>query len=279
MAMAVNSIEKSADDLSPLPIPQWRQAMNRITSNLLEAHPSLRYRFTTRQDGCSLSPFDTNNLAFHVGDDPASVMQNHHALAKALGYDIDCLIHMRQIHSDRVVHVDTAFRFDDPPECDALITATPGIALMVMVADCTPVLMVDPVNHAIAAVHAGRAGAFKNIIARTLGAMQKSFGSDPRSILAVLGPSICQPCYEVNEAIASEAAALGHGNAIGSGKGHLYLDVRKILTTQLCEAGVPPDNIEQLARCSSCENDTLFSYRADGGTTGRMAGVIMLKNP
>jgi YfiH family protein len=253
--------------------------MQSINSRLLDAQSLIDYCFTTRHNGCSLAPFQSNNLAFHVGDKTTFVMQNHHALANAVGYEIERLIHMRQIHSDRVVYVDSSFHFDTPPECDALICDTPGIALMVMVADCTPILLVDPVKKAVAAIHAGRAGAFKNIITKTLDAMQHRFGSNPRSLYAVMGPSICQSCYEINSEIAAEAETLGYGDAVNEERGCYYLNVRLILKKQLLEAGVISENIEQQPHCSSCENETFFSYRADGGTTGRMAGVIMLRNP
>ncbi len=233
--------------------------------------------FTTRHGGNSSEPYDTNNLGFHVDDDTESVLQNHHDLAANQDYEWKRLIHMRQIHSDRVIQVDEGHDFTSPPECDAIITNRPDIPLMVMVADCTPILLYDTKQHACAAIHAGRAGAFKNIIGKTIDAMGEAFQTDPKDLIAALGPSICHECYEVNETIYTEACSVNAEHAMACRNGKWYLDVRAILHRQLQEAGLKEEAIEHIDRCSACENQEFFSYRADGGRTGRMAGVIMLK--
>ena len=246
-------------------------------SALLGACPDLLHAYTGRAGGESRAPYASLNLAYHVGDAPADVDRNHARLADRLGYDVRRLVHMRQIHSDRIVRCTPDMDFDTRPECDALMTDLPGQPLMVMVADCTPVLLYDPVRRAVAAVHAGRAGALKNIVGKTVSAMRQAYGSDPANLLAALGPSIHACCYEIGPEVAREVAEAGYASALQRRDGHDFLDVNRIVTAQLREARLEPEHINDTAPCTACRNDTLFSYRADGGTTGRQAGIIMLK--
>jgi YfiH family protein len=183
---------------------------------------------------------------------------------------------MKQIHSCQVLHVNSTHDFNHPPTCDALITNEKELPLMVMVADCTPVLLYDPTSQAIAAIHAGRAGAFGNIINNTITLMREKFQSEPDTLIAALGPSICQQCYEVNAQIYNEAKRLGYQSALVKEANRYYLHVNQILEQQLLGAGVARDNIEISRYCTSCHSDELFSYRTEAKRTGRQAGVIML---
>jgi len=254
--------------------------MQSIKSSLLSPYRQIVHTFTTRLDGVSKPPFDTNNLAFHVGDDAEDVIKNHRLLAKKLGYDPNRLVHMRQIHSDRVVIVDPATDdFEHPPECDALITDEPGVPLMVMTADCTPVLLFDPVQNVIAVAHAGRAGALKGIVPKTIAQMQQRFASRRRDILVVLGPSIRSCCYEVGEEVAKEVTDAGFGYAVVKREDRFYLEVNAVIKRQLEETGISKEQIEDLEICNACKNETFFSYRADRQKTGRIAGVLMLREP
>ncbi len=227
-------------------------------AHLLSVFPDLLACFTTRLGGVSRPPYTSANLAFHVGDEAADVLSNHDLLAAALGYERSRLVHMRQIHSDRIVIVDGTSGFDTPPECDALITDLPRTPLMVMSADCTPLLLYDPRTRSIGAVHAGRAGALKKILPKTIEAMEAC-------------------CYEINPAIAQEVADAGYASALRRGGEGIFLDVNAILLAQLKEAGIDPEKIEASGACTSCERDKYFSYRADAQKTGRIAGVIMLR--
>jgi YfiH family protein len=246
-------------------------------SALLETAPRLMHAFTDRFGGGSAAPYDTLNLAYHVGDDALSVDVNHARLAERLGYNPRRLVHMRQIHSDRIVRCTPEMGFGSRPECDALITDVVGQPLMVMVADCTPVLLHDPRHRAIAAVHAGRAGALKNIVGKTVDAMRAAFGTAPEELLASLGPSIGVCCYEIGPETAEAVAAAGCAFALEPHAGRFRLDVNRILIRQLEAAGLPSAQIDPLGTCTSCNRERYFSYRAAGGTTGRQAGIIMLK--
>ncbi len=238
---------------------------------------SIQSAFTTRSGGVSQAPYSSNNLAFHVGDDPINVIANHDRLAQKLEYDRHRLIHMRQIHSDIILEVDEHYDFNTPPECDALITNTPHLPLMVMSADCTPILIHDTHHHAIGVVHAGRAGALNRILPKTLERMQLVFGTDLNNVLVVLGPSIHGCCYEINASIAQEVVQSGYPPSLSSIDNKLFLDVNTILTIQLKELAISNENIEVIEECTSCHSKRYFSYRADQQRTGRIAGVIMLR--
>jgi len=233
---------------------------------------SLRHLFTTRHDGISSNPYNFNNLGLHVGDKKEDVLHNRKVLLKEVG--AKHLVSMNQVHSNKVEVIEK--EFDKVLECDALITHKKEVALMVMVADCTPVLMYDDINHVIAALHVGRAGAFSNIVHETIIKMQQMYHSNTKNIHVVLGVAIQKCCYEVNEAIALEAQKLGYDFAIDREKQNPHLDIEKIIMHQLLTCNITKTNIETLPNCSSCENDRFFSYRADNQRTGRMCAVIAL---
>jgi len=249
-----------------------------LYSKQLQKLPQIIHTFTTRHGGVSTAPFDSNNLAFHVTDDRLAVIKNQHLLAQKLGYDYARLVHMRQIHSDRIIVVDPSIHdFENPPECDALITDRTDIPLMVMTADCTPVLLFDPVKNVIGVAHAGRAGAIKGIVPKTIEKMQQNFACKLEDILVVLGPSIQSCCYEVGEEIARAVTEDGFGYAVVEREARFYLEVNAIIKRQLEEMGIKKEQLEDLGICNACEHETFFSYRADRQKTGRIAGVLMLK--
>lgn len=235
-------------------------------SEKLTLFPNITHTFTSKKSG---------NLAFHVGDDPQMVEKNHELLSNGLGYDKEKLVYMKQIHSD-LVCVITDENFAAPPTCDALITDKKDTPLMVMVADCSPILFYDDKKRVIASAHAGRQGAFKNIVKMVVEKMSKEFGSNPKDIYASIGASIGACCYEVGSEIYDEAKALGLEYAMQKQEGSFYLDVNKILKNQLIACGIDKKNIEIFNECTACNKDKYFSYRAEK-QTGRFAGVIMLK--
>ena len=248
------------------------------TSTLLTHHTHLVHRFTSRIGGQSKAPYKSNNLAFHVGDKEDDVTANHLHLAKQLHYDHTKLVHMKQVHSNLVLVVNPETdHFDAPPECDALVTDLPNIPLMVMVADCTPILFFDSVKKVIAVAHAGRMGALYNIVSETIKTMTERFHSDKKNIQVIIGPSIHSCCYEISEEVAQEVSDSGYHDALTLKEEKHYLDVNHIIHSQLKSLEIPQQNIEDLNICNACHNLSFFSYRADKETTGRCAGVIMLK--
>jgi len=237
---------------------------------------ALRHVFTTRSGGVSTVPYASNNFAFHVGDHEEDVRKNHANLAQQFRIDHKQFVHMQQIHSDKILVINSPSTFKSPPQCDALITDQTGIALMVMTADCTPVLLYDPVRHVCAAIHAGRAGALKGIVPQTVQKMQQHFNCRASNIVAVLGPSIHECCYEIGGNVAREVSDKGYAYALTQRQKQYYLNVNKILRRQLIHARVAPSHIEELEQCTACDTKQFFSYRAQQQTTGRSAAVIML---
>lgn len=233
---------------------------------------------TTREGGVSRPPYHSLNLAYHVGDKKEHVDRNHELLAEAMGYDVRQIVHMRQVHGNQVFRVDADYDYTFVPECDALITDRVDMPLMVMVADCIPILLFDPEHNAVAAVHAGRSGLFKGVIPATADAMRRAYGTRPDKLLACLGGSIHACCYEVGDEIVDEANRLGFGFAVEKREGSWYLDNVAIAEKQLEMIGVKKENIEMMEVCTGCQNDTLFSYRKENRTTGRFAGVIFLRS-
>jgi len=225
-----------------------------------------KFFFTSKFDG---------NLAFHVHDDKKNVINNHKKLSKKYNYNYTKLIHMKQIHSDIVHIVDAKDNFSNPPECDALLTNKKNIPLMVMVADCTPIILRDEINGVIGVVHAGRQGAFKNILKETIQKMSNTFKCETKNIKVDIGASICQKCYEVGSEIYKEAKNLNLSYSILKKEGSFYLDVNKILLNQLKDLNIKIENINIINECNACHNNKYYSYRVEG-KTGRFSGIVEL---
>ncbi|WP_294960875.1 peptidoglycan editing factor PgeF [Sulfurimonas sp.] len=250
--------------------------MNLNKNLILNNFPNLTHAFTTKDGGVSKSPFTSLNLAFHVEDSLNDVIKNHDKLASKLNYERRTLVHMKQIHSDAVHIVSDIDNFDNPPTCDALITDKTNVPLMVMVADCSPILFYDSKKEVIAVAHAGRQGAFKNIVQNVINSFVNIYGSDAKDISASVGASIGVCCYEVGAEIYDEAKELGLKYSMQKREDSFYLDVSAILKTQLLASGIKKENIEISKECSCCKNEKYFSYRADANT-GRFAGILMMK--
>ncbi|MCW8896010.1 MAG: peptidoglycan editing factor PgeF [Sulfurimonas sp.] len=236
-------------------------------SNLLNNFANITSVFTTRVSG---------NLAFHVNDDKKHVASNHELLAKELAYDKNSLIHMKQIHSDIVHVVDKNDNFYNPATCDALITNKANTPLMVMVADCSPILFYDDKQKVIAVAHAGRQGAFKNIVKNVIGSFINDFHSKAQNIHVSVGASIGSCCYEVGPEIYEQAKELALEYAMQKKDNSFYLDISIIIETQLLTCGVKKENIEFCNECTCCNSDKYYSYRADA-KSGRFAGILAIK--
>lgn len=225
----------------------------------------IRRVVTTRAGGASSGKFESFNLGDQVGDDSAAVAANRKRLATELG--LAKIAWMEQVHGRTVTVVDGTE--DGPAEAtDALVTATPGVAVAVQVADCVPVLLGDAEAGVVAAVHAGRVGARVGVIPATLLAMQ-SAGAQLGRIEVLLGPAICGEDYEVPADMARDVEQHLPGSAAKTRKGTPGLDLRAGLWRQLAEAGVGKIGVDP--RCTF-EDQSLFSYRRDG-TTGRIAAL------
>lgn len=225
---------------------------------------------TTRAGGASAPPFDTFNLGDHVGDDPAAVAANRARLAAAIGLADDHVVWMNQVHGVHVEFVDgprvTAF-----DATDALVTASAGLALAVVTADCVPVLLADARAGVVGAAHAGRVGAADGVLLRTLEAMVTA-GARVADVSVLLGPSVSGPNYEVPEEMAADVEERLPGSRTTTARGTPALDLRAGLARQLTEAGV--GSVEIDPRCT-VEDRALFSHRRDA-PTGRLASLVWM---
>ncbi|MEU4323010.1 peptidoglycan editing factor PgeF [Nocardia fluminea] len=225
---------------------------------------------TTRTGGFSAAPYDSFNLGDHVGDDPEAVRRNRIRLAEGIGLTPDRLVWMEQVHG-RTVEIVDGPRTEPVPVTDALVTTVPGLALVVLTADCVPILLSDDEAGVIAAVHAGRIGARIGIVPRVLEAMV-SVGARVDRIGAFLGPAASGRQYEVPAAMRADVEAHLPGSATTTVRKTPGLDLRAGIRRQLTEAGVAGIAVDP--RCT-IEDKTLFSHRR-GAPTGRIAGVIWM---
>jgi len=237
------------------------------TSDASGAH----FAFTDRWGGVSAVPYEGLNLGGAVGDDPAAVRTNRELAAKSLGLDPDRVVWMNQVHGNDVAEVDGPWTTPLTPPVDGLVTATRGLALAVLTADCVPVLLADPVAGVVAAAHAGRPGMVAGIVPAAVDAME-SLGADPARIVARTGPAVCGRCYEVPEEMRAEVAAVEPAAYAETSWGTPAVDVAAGVHAQLERLGVR--DREQSPVCTR-ESADHFSYRRDR-TTGRLAGYVWL---
>ncbi|WP_280439322.1 peptidoglycan editing factor PgeF [Nocardia cyriacigeorgica] len=232
---------------------------------------TVRRVVTTRAGGYSAAPYDSFNLGDHVGDDPQAVRRNRDRLAETIGLPPQRLVWMEQIHG-RTVEIVDGPRAEPVPATDALVTTVPGLALVVVTADCVPILLSDDEAGVIAAVHAGRIGARIGIVPRVLDAMV-SVGARVDRIGAFLGPAASGRQYEVPAEMRADVERHLPGSATTTERGTPGLDLRAGLRRQLTTAGVGAVAVDP--RCT-IEDKTLFSHRR-GAPTGRLGGVIWME--
>lgn len=264
----------------------------------------LVHGFSTRPGGASLlGGKPVLNLGFTDWDERECVAANREKFTAALGAAAMPLLTLRQFHSD-VIHIATA-PTGEAPKADALITNIPGLLLGVQTADCVPILLADTRRRAVAAIHAGWRGTLARIATKALGRMSMEFGTDPRDVVAALGPAIGRCCYEVGPEVAQAFAAQfpaasdwfdGPFERLAQGEepldlpwlsmmppGHhpppprVQLDLRSSNRRQLLDAGVPEKQIDVSDLCTACRTDLLFSYRREGASTGRLMAIIGIR--
>ncbi len=243
---------------------------------------SAPHAFTTRLGGVSTGMFASMNIGLHPGEKPENVEKNLQILADAIGFDPGKLICTRQTHSDIVRAVTAAdylgIDHHDYPACDALVTAQPGVALKIFTADCTPILLHDPVTGAVGAAHAGWRGTAADIAGKTVAAMAQNFGAKPEHIRAAIGPNIGFCCFET-DADVPEAMIAALGNVakshIRSQNGKYYVNLKAINAEFLRRAGV--QHIEISDACTKCESTRFWSHRVTGKKRGSQGAIIVCK--
>ncbi|WP_405474228.1 peptidoglycan editing factor PgeF [Streptomyces canus] len=229
------------------------------------------FAFTDRWGGVSAAPYEELNLGGAVGDDPEAVGTNRELAAKSLGIDPDRVVWMNQVHGADAVVVSEPWGERPVPQVDAIVTAERGLALAVLTADCTPVLLADPVAGIAAAAHAGRPGMVAGVVPAALRAMTE-LGADPARIVARTGPAVCGKCYEVPEEMRADVAAVEPAAHAETSWGTPSVDVTAGVHAQLDRLGVRD---RQQSPVCTLESGDHFSYRRDR-TTGRLAGYVWL---
>lgn len=244
----------------------------------LSAHNAVVHAVFTRIGGSSSGPFHSLNVGQLVGDEPAAVQANHGLIFSTLGMRSEQAVTARQVHGAHVAIVGTSQLGSVMPATDGLISQARGVALLLRFADCLPLMLYDPLRQAIGLVHIGWRGCLAGAVSNTLVAMQRAFSSDPRDLLAGLGPAIGPCCYQVGpELITSVAQTRGSlkGFLFTQPDGSVHFDLPSAVHSQLRRAGV--QSIEDSGLCTCCRRDEFFSHRGESGRTGRFAAVLALR--
>jgi YfiH family protein len=219
------------------------------------------------------------SLAYHTGDNIDKIRSNRDKVRHFFGSDMH-FVSALQVHGESIHVVDAphSYGWNEPDrtlQVDALISDELNVALTILTADCVPVLLYDPMNLAIGAVHAGWQGSHYEIVRKTIEKMKCLYGSEPEDIVVGIGPSIGGCCYEVGEEVAKHFEE--YPDAVEARGDEKYmLDLKLVNAQQLQEAGVPQENIEISQVCTSCDNKDFFSYRKERGTKGRFMSIIAL---
>lgn len=308
--------------------PAASRKIELLHSQKLTNLPWLIHAFSTRNGGVTAA-YGGNalNLGFTKQDPRATVERNRELFLKQLlaerpsgGSEQESwsLISLRQIHSDLIFRVPSQSETEsearsaaqsksitkEPLAADGIVTDTPGLLLAIQTADCLPVILVDQKRRAVGVFHAGWRGTVSRIVEKGVGEMQKHFASDPRNLIAAIGPGIQKCCYDVGEEVRTRfemqfayADSLFHEVKdsdpvrdkypllflTARAPGHselpvkLFLDLVQANRRQLLDAGVLAKNIEVVGSCTACNIDQLFSYRAEKGVTGRMMAVAGIR--
>lgn len=253
----------------------------------LEENGIVEHCFTTRHGGVSEGIFSSLNLSFTRGDEPEAVLENYDRVAQFFGKSADDFVCSDQTHTTNVKRVGKAeagfgvTRAKEYTDVDGLITNEPGVILSTFYADCVPLYFVDPVQKAIALSHSGWRGTAGRMGQKTLEAMTEAFGTNPADVIAAVGPSICQECYEISEDVAEHfyEEFAGHEDEIliNKGNGKYQLDLWKANEIVLLEAGILPEHLSVTDVCTCCNPQVLFSHRASQGKRGNLAAFLMLR--
>ncbi len=243
----------------------------------LVEHRGLLHAIFTRLGGVSEPPWATLNVGRSVGDSPAAVAENHRRISTALGLHREDIATAYQVGGAHVALVGAADRGTVLPATDALITATPGVPLMLRFADCLPIVLYDPVRHALGLVHAGWRGTVARVAQKAAQAMMAALGSQAEDLVAGIGPGIGPCCYQVGDDVVTavrSAFPQSEGLLLRQADNSYHLDLWAANAQQLRAAGVR--TIELAGLCTACHTDEFYSHRAEGGRTGRFGVLAML---
>lgn len=255
---------------------------------LLEHTGIVKHGFSTRIGGVSEGVCSTMNFSFSRGDNEEAVRENFRRMANALGVEEDSFVFSHQTHTTNVRKVTLEDKGKgltrplDYQDVDSLITNVPGLCLSTFYADCVPLYFVDPVHKAIGLSHSGWRGTVGKIGNVTIQRMKEEYGSEPADLIAAIGPSICQECYEVSEDVIFEFQKSFDKKDwkhiyYKKENGKYQLDLWRANEIILEEAGVLRENMAVTNLCTCCNHEFLFSHRASHGKRGNLAAFLALK--
>ena len=242
-----------------------------LSPSIFSNHPSLIAVQSTRHGGISDYPFASLNLGLHTDDDQANVQENRRRFFSQFGIQSSSVAHSHQVHGDQILVVEEAGAYQG---YDALITNQANIFCCVTIADCTPVLVYDPINQAIAAIHAGWRGTAQEIVRKTLVKMQEEFGTQGKDCQAYIGACIAECSYEVGDEVAEHFE--NHHKRFDTSRNKFFVDLKSANKAQLLAAGLSENQIEVSPDCTFIHNEQYFSHRKEKGKTGRMLAGILI---
>ena len=251
-------------EMVQLKVPQW------------EKHVGLLYGFMGRQRGKSVGPYSGLNVSYRVGDDAMVVSQNVCDMKLAVGIHDGRIVTMRQVHGDHIVEV-TDKKLKEAGEADGMITGESDIYLGVLTADCVPILFVAPKQRLVAAVHAGWRGTLAGIAAKTVRLFKSRYDVEAHDLEVAFGPSIGPCCYEVKEDVTVPLMKTWGRlttPSIHVKEGKSFINLRRLNRDIVRASGVPGKQLFNVGPCTACAMDQFFSYRRQGGETGRQISVI-----
>ena len=248
----------------------------------------VHHGFSTRLGGVSQGCYASMNLSFTRGDDEAAVRENYHRIAKSIGVKCENMVLSQQTHTTNVRVVTEKDKGKgivkplDYTDVDGMVTNIHGICLVTFYADCVPLYFVDPVQKAIGLSHSGWRGTVGKIGKETIRKMEEQYGSDPKDILAAVGPSICKDCYEVSEDVILEfqknfKERYWKDLFYRKENGKYQLDLWKANEIIFKESGILPEHIAVTNVCTHCNSEILYSHRTSGDRRGNLAAFLALK--
>lgn len=264
-----------------------KNGINYYTFEPLNIYNNIVHGFSTRIGGTSLKPYATLNLGLHVGDKKEDVIKNRERFCNCLGFSLSDTVSLKQVHGNKIFVINEKARglgsisYEDAlGSGDGIITNIPGILLMTYYADCVPIYLYDPVTNSIGLAHAGWKGTVLKIAKTIVEQMSATFGAKPVNCIAIIGPSIGQCCYQVDNTVIEQVKkSFNRWNELFSqlDEHNAYLNLWLANKISLLESGLLNKNIHISNLCTSCLEDHFFSHRRDKGKTGRMTAAIAIK--
>ncbi len=264
-----------------------KEGVTFLTFPALDEIPWLRHAFSTRLGGVSSGAVQSMNLGFGCEENAENVRENYRRFAGAAGFRPEQMVLSKQTHTTNirlVTREDEGYGYTkerDYDDTDGLITNESGPVLVTFYADCVPLLVADCKNRAIGSAHSGWKGTVHDMGGSVLEAMRKAYGTMPEDVVCVIGPSICQDCYEVSEDVIEQfAARFGEDSDLWYRKenGKYQLNLQNACRQNFLLAGVPDEHIHIADLCTCCNPGLLFSHRASGGKRGNLAAFMQIKD-